>query len=1226
MHSSRLERALAIYSDWLAAGATPPASALIAAHPDLAEHLQAMLTDPAATTDQLAIGDTVLGRELADFVILAEIGRGGMGVVYLARQRSLGREVALKVLPAHITNQATVVARFKREATLAARLEHPAIVAIFAVGSDGDTHWFAMERIDGGALGPNDPATGQPRTIRRTVELFATLADALAHAHAANVPHRDVKPANILLRATGEPVLCDFGLARELGDPGITVVGGFAGTPWYASPEQLVDSSSIDARSDVWSLGATMYELLTGRRPFDGDSSHAITQAIAHQEPIDPLRLAPELAPDLAAIVLKALHKDRERRYRSAAALRDELRAFLEFRPITARRSGRLTRVARWLQRHPGWRAAVLLLVLATLLLPALISIAVAGERDRAMTAEQLARRQAYAANVQAAHTALSAGDGAQAAQLLAACPPDLRGFEWHFVEGSLDSSLWHDQPFATGVTAVAMAADASALVAGDEQGAIAVFETIGGTARWQLPPRGSSVSKIAVIPATDLVVVIWADGRIAAHALAAGQPLGDVAPLPTHLGTAIAIDGTVLRQHSAGQFRKFAPRSLQPSGDHTLPVALDRPHRNFATDGQRVVGVPPGSGISRWNLTTGERVLCRTLATSGDLSATGDLQRIAGFDPGIGIWWWDPESNAARQMSHGQHTVNCLELSPDGKDLVVGCQRGELLVYALEQARLKRVLHGNQTSITAVDSVAGGWIATGAADGTVRLWNSFLDAGAGELSGTGFGVSLSGPGFGRGLVAGAAGSVFLGGLDGTVRRVDVHTGALIWQRQLPHWINGLTLVAGGQLAASYHEVVVFLDASNGALQGDRCQLPPIGYARRIAASLDGHKLAVLGDSGNLVVVDVATHTVSPPVQACELRAFSRAGGLAWAGSPPQVWAGGEDRRVRAFDPSTLAVATELPFDTTIATLAQDGDALLIAGWNRDQRRGTLQRTQVPSGRVLATTAVTVPIAAMTTFAGRIATARWDGRLGLLRHDTLEPIVELPQPAPTIWNVAGSPDGDWLALQCQEGEPRVLQAGSVAHSLADHRARAMLGAAREIAGNALLPTGWVPLARSQLQSRTDLAPELQSAALAMLPPVAPWRLLDIAGYLAMANDGGEEWRARMRVVRECLAEARTMPFPDHRIGIDVVLALVELRLDRPAAALAILADVPVRDPDTVNWLPRLHFVDCCANLALGHQDRAEAAIAALRTLVASSLDEQDRFLLSEAEERLAARR
>jgi tetratricopeptide (TPR) repeat protein len=294
-------------------------------------------------------------RRLGDFTLVRELGRGGMGVVYEAVQRSLDRRVALKVLAEHVTRDPGAVARFRREALTAARLEHENLLAVHAVGSEGDTHFFAMELVDGGPLSPGRFA------LRETVLAIAGVADALEHAHRQGVVHRDVKPGNILVRKDGSVALADFGLAREETMPGLTASGAFAGTPYYSSPEQ-VRGEPIDARTDVWSLGATLYELVTGRKPFPGATQQAVMAAILREEPADVRRHNPALPPEVSAILHKALEKAPARRYSSAAAFAADLRAFVAHRPIAARRPGPFLRAWRFAQREPAKAVAIVLL------------------------------------------------------------------------------------------------------------------------------------------------------------------------------------------------------------------------------------------------------------------------------------------------------------------------------------------------------------------------------------------------------------------------------------------------------------------------------------------------------------------------------------------------------------------------------------------------------------------------------------------------------------------------------------------------------------------------------------------------------------------------------------------------------------------------------------------------------------------------------------------------
>lgn len=330
---------------------------------------------------------------LGDFVIQGEIGRGGMGVVYDAQQTSLRRRVAVKVLRGHLTLDARALERFRREASITARLHHRGIIDIHEVGEEGGVHFFSMERIEGtsldrviGRLRREAPASderldaespplpelesapvGSRAYIETAVLLVARVADALEYAHQAGVIHRDVKPANILVRPDGTPVLTDFGLAREQGLPSVSVTGEFAGTPHYVSPEQaMAHRVQVDHRTDVFSLGATLYELLTLRHAFQGASSQEVFAKILTKEPAHPRRLNRPLAPDLVTILFKSLEKDPDRRYSTARELAEDLRAFIEYRPIRARRAPRWRRVERWIHREPLRASLLALFALGT--------------------------------------------------------------------------------------------------------------------------------------------------------------------------------------------------------------------------------------------------------------------------------------------------------------------------------------------------------------------------------------------------------------------------------------------------------------------------------------------------------------------------------------------------------------------------------------------------------------------------------------------------------------------------------------------------------------------------------------------------------------------------------------------------------------------------------------------------------------------------------------------
>ncbi|MCA8957860.1 MAG: SUMF1/EgtB/PvdO family nonheme iron enzyme [Planctomycetes bacterium] len=345
--TDRLEEALALYLTFDAQRESR--EEFLDRHDEFRDLLEPMFDDPDQALEPEHEDDS--GRRLGDFRIVCELGRGGMGVVYEARQVSLDRRVALKVLAAHMTLHPTAVARFKSEALTAARLDHPNIVDIYSVGSEGDYHYFAMERVDGLPL--DEHFAEPPDDPTELVRCLVQIAQALHSAHLAGVLHRDVKPSNILVGRDGVAKLTDFGLAREQGLPSLTATGEFAGTPYYVSPEQAVGAGDLDARTDVFSLGATMFELLTGHRPFEGSHSQEVLGKILRRDPVDPRQHNPRVPADLAAITLKALEKDRGRRYATAQALADDLKAFLGGNAVQARQLTRTGRVLRWARRNP---------------------------------------------------------------------------------------------------------------------------------------------------------------------------------------------------------------------------------------------------------------------------------------------------------------------------------------------------------------------------------------------------------------------------------------------------------------------------------------------------------------------------------------------------------------------------------------------------------------------------------------------------------------------------------------------------------------------------------------------------------------------------------------------------------------------------------------------------------------------------------------------------------
>jgi eukaryotic-like serine/threonine-protein kinase len=291
--------------------------------------------------------------DFGDYELLEQIGRGGQGVVFRARQKSLNRIVALKVIGLGNWATAAHLKRFRLEAEAAARLEHPGIVPIHEVGECDGSCYFSMKFVEGGQL--DEVSKREPMPIRRAVELIAKVARTVHYAHEHGILHRDIKPGNILLDAKGEPHLTDFGLARLVeSESTVTRTMEVLGTPSYMAPEQAVgNNAAVSGVTDVYGLGAVLYQLLTGQPPFAGGTTYETIRLLCDAEPRNPRGLNAKVDRDLSTICLKCLEKGPKRRYASALALAKDLDRWLKHEPIQARRTGIFTRCKKWVRRNP---------------------------------------------------------------------------------------------------------------------------------------------------------------------------------------------------------------------------------------------------------------------------------------------------------------------------------------------------------------------------------------------------------------------------------------------------------------------------------------------------------------------------------------------------------------------------------------------------------------------------------------------------------------------------------------------------------------------------------------------------------------------------------------------------------------------------------------------------------------------------------------------------------
>src|SRR5256884_986755 len=331
----------------------PDAAVAAGHHGSSDENVQTNDTNAAPHSKKAEHLVEMLG-ELGDYELVEEVGRGGQGVVFRARQKSLNRTVALKVISLGQWASKAHVKRFRREAEAAASLDHPSIVPIYEVGERDGSCYFSMKFVEGGQL--DEVVRRAPMSIRHAAELIAKVARTVHYAHEHGILHRDIKPGNILLDQKGEPHLTDFGLARLVEtESTMTRTLEVIGTPSYMAPEQAVgNNAAVSTVTDVYGLGAVFYQLLTGQPPFAGGTTYETIKLLLDTEPRQPRQVNPKVDRDLSTICLKCLEKDPKHRYASALALAEDLERWLKHEPIQARRTGIFARGRKWVQRNPN--------------------------------------------------------------------------------------------------------------------------------------------------------------------------------------------------------------------------------------------------------------------------------------------------------------------------------------------------------------------------------------------------------------------------------------------------------------------------------------------------------------------------------------------------------------------------------------------------------------------------------------------------------------------------------------------------------------------------------------------------------------------------------------------------------------------------------------------------------------------------------------------------------
>ena len=856
----------------------------------------------AATTSLAKDGDAhrLLPR-IEGYEFIGRIGRGGMGEVFKARQiAAAGRIVALKILRDEQFASESQLRRFEREVEIAAELHHPNIAELYDSGLARGRHYFAMQFIDGLPL--DQYCRNRKLSINDRLTLVRKICDAMAYAHQRGVIHRDLKPSNLLVDASGEPHILDFGLAKMTGadeDPEailLTLSGALLGTLPYMAPEQAAgDSKAIDTRTDVYALGVILYELLTETYPYEVVGQMAsVLHNIASAVPKPPSTINRRIGNEVEVIVLRALAKEPDRRYGSASELGKDIGRFLNGEAIEAKPPSFYYQMRKLTYRHRRVVVPSALAALVVALVVAMSFVRVRADRDAAraaQAAEAEARQQADAAQVATeaarvslereayfmrialADRAIKTANYSQAGKLLVDCPPALRGWEWRRLEHMrhLDLTTW-THPFAFGMLDAAVSPDGKriATACGPRAG-ILVWDATTGKHLLQMTGHLRNITGVAYSPDSTLLASSSDDGTVRLWDSKSGTVLHHWTADEGAFGGRVAfLSGgkqvaAMFRSMKRGQGVRIW--NIDAENDAQPDAALLAPGQGlgFAVSPDATLVVTGGAEDGRvhfWDARSGklQKSVAGHQGDVRDIAFSPDGHRFASAglaDTSITIWDTDNATPIARLKGHTDG-VWSIKFSPDGSKIISSSSDGSVRLWDVADGRELHAFWGHTGQVTAaVFSTDGRRIISCDVRAVLKTWD--VDAKPIDTVLRGHAKAVRG----LAVTSGTPPLCYSADIDRTIKKWDLTTGVSLDTYTNPKMSSALALCPHDDvLAASTEDSVLLIDTRTG----QRLQSIPtkIQYCYCMAFSPDGKWLAALGHKGEVEVWSVVDHRLNP--------------------------------------------------------------------------------------------------------------------------------------------------------------------------------------------------------------------------------------------------------------------------------------------------------------------------------------------------------------------------